>query len=91
MRLALIAAALLTDQPVRLSNVPDTLSTASMLDAAQALGVRVTRQGGDVLLETPSLLTRAWAEKLTEARWRCCSWHRSWPGGGTPAWKFPTR
>lgn len=66
--LALIAAALLTDQPVRLSNVPDTLSTASMLSAAQALGASVTRQGGDVLLETPSLLTRALEQKLTESQ-----------------------
>ncbi len=66
--LALIAAALLTDQPVRLANVPDTLSTASMLSAAGKLGAKVTRQGGDVLLETPSLLTRALEQELTESQ-----------------------
>jgi UDP-N-acetylglucosamine 1-carboxyvinyltransferase len=66
--LALIAAALLTDQPVRLSNVPGTLSTASMLSAAGTLGAKVARQGGEVLLETPSLLTRALEQDLTESQ-----------------------
>ncbi len=56
--LALTAAALLTDQPVELRNVPDTLSTSNMLAAAQMLGARVSHAGKEVRLQTPSLHTR---------------------------------
>ncbi len=43
--LALTAAALLTDAPVTLNNVPDTLSTTVMFDAARVLGAEITRDG----------------------------------------------
>ena len=56
--LALTAAALLTDQVVTLHNVPDTLSTGLMLEAAQALGATITREGSRVALQTPTILTR---------------------------------
>ncbi|MBI5961473.1 MAG: UDP-N-acetylglucosamine 1-carboxyvinyltransferase, partial [Chloroflexi bacterium] len=46
--LALTAAALLTEAPVTLTNVPDTLSTATMLEAARALGATITREGSTV-------------------------------------------
>lgn len=64
--LALTAAALLTDQPVTLANVPNTLSTSAMFEAAQALGASVTHEGGSVRLQAPALHTRALEHDLTE-------------------------
>lgn len=64
--LALIAASLLTDQPVHLHNVPDTLSTSAMLSAAQALGATVQRHGSDLTLVTPTLLTRSLERELAD-------------------------
>jgi UDP-N-acetylglucosamine 1-carboxyvinyltransferase len=64
--LALTAAALLTDAPITLNGVPDTLSTALMSDAAQVLGAAITRDGYTVRLQTPSLHTRALEQALTE-------------------------
>ncbi len=64
--LATIAAALLTDAPVTLHNVPDTLSTAQMLENAQVLGASVTHEGATVRLHTPTLLTRAVERTQTE-------------------------
>ena len=63
--LALIAAALLTDQPVYLENVPDTLSTANMLAAATVLGAQITRRDHEVQLRTPTLHTRELGDGLT--------------------------
>jgi UDP-N-acetylglucosamine 1-carboxyvinyltransferase len=63
--LALTAAALLTDAPVVLGNVPDTLSTTLMFDAARALGTEITRTGETVRLQTPALHTRSLEEDLT--------------------------
>lgn len=40
-----IAAALLTEDPVELDNVPDIADVQVMLQIAEALGVRVTRRG----------------------------------------------
>ncbi len=56
--LALTAAALLTDAPVTLNNVPDTLSTAVMFDAARVLGTTLSRDGDSVRLQTTALHTR---------------------------------
>lgn len=64
--LALLAAALLTEAPVTLTGVPDTLSTAAMCDAAEALGAGITRVGSTVRLQTPSLHTRTLEQALTE-------------------------
>jgi UDP-N-acetylglucosamine 1-carboxyvinyltransferase len=63
--LALTAAALLTDAPVVLNNVPDTLSTTLMFDAARALGAEITRAGKTVHLQTPALHTRSLESDLT--------------------------
>lgn len=64
--LALIAASMLTDQPVRLRNVPDTLSTSAMMAAAQTLGARIQREGSDLTLITPALLTRSLDRELAD-------------------------
>jgi UDP-N-acetylglucosamine 1-carboxyvinyltransferase len=63
--LALTAAALLTDAPVTLSNVPDTLSTTVMFDAARGLGAAISQEGDTVRLQTPSLHTRTLEHALT--------------------------
>ncbi|MBN2302922.1 MAG: UDP-N-acetylglucosamine 1-carboxyvinyltransferase [Anaerolineae bacterium] len=64
--LALIAASLLTGDPVTLSGVPDTLSTAMMIDAARALGAEVTREGDVYHLKTDALHTRSLDQAFTE-------------------------
>ncbi|MBI5957251.1 MAG: UDP-N-acetylglucosamine 1-carboxyvinyltransferase, partial [Chloroflexi bacterium] len=66
--LALTAAALLTEAPVTLTNVPDTLSTATMLEAARALGATITREGSTVQVQTPARHTRSLNEDLTEGQ-----------------------
>lgn len=63
--LALTAAALLTDAPVTLSNVPDTLSTSVMFDAARALGCAITHEGDTVRLQTATVDTRELEHDLT--------------------------
>lgn len=64
--LALIAASMLTDQPVMLHNVPDTLSTSAMLAAAEALGAQAQRVGNDLTLTTPALLVRSLERDLAD-------------------------
>lgn len=66
--LALTAAALLTEAPVTLTGVPDTLSTALMFDAAHALGAAISRNGDTVEIKTPALHTRSLEEELTEGQ-----------------------
>lgn len=66
--LAMMAAALLTNQPVTLTGIPDTLSTAKMLDAAETLGAEITREHGNVTLVTDALRTRALEHDLTDAQ-----------------------
>lgn len=56
--LLMIAAGLLTDDPVTLRGVPDTLSITTMLAAAQSVGSTLTRTGDTVQLQTSSLFTR---------------------------------
>jgi UDP-N-acetylglucosamine 1-carboxyvinyltransferase len=63
--LALTAAALLTDAAVTLQSVPDTLSTATMFEAARSLGATITRDDDSVHLLTPSLHTRDLEQALT--------------------------
>ncbi len=64
--LALIATAALTDQPVTLQGVPETLSTALMIDTARALGSEVAHEGDTVRLQTGSLVTRSLERTFTE-------------------------
>ena len=55
--LPMIAASLLTAEPVRLENVPDIDDVASMLEAAKRLGATVSRDcdEGTVVLHTPRI------------------------------------
>jgi UDP-N-acetylglucosamine 1-carboxyvinyltransferase len=66
--LTLIAAALLTDQPVTLRGAPDTLSVAAMLEIAERLGARIAHDGGAVTLETPAITTRTLSREMTSAK-----------------------
>jgi UDP-N-acetylglucosamine 1-carboxyvinyltransferase len=57
--IALIAASMLTDAPVKLSNVPNTTSTQSMLQIAGSVGLEVTVGApGEFSLKTPQVLSR---------------------------------
>ena len=49
--LPLMAAALLTDRPVELENVPDLVDVRTMGRVLENLGVRVAREPGRILLE----------------------------------------
>ena len=57
--LPMIAASLLSAEPVTLRNVPDIADVASMLEAAKSFGARVTRdlKDGSVVLSTPKIRT----------------------------------
>ncbi|WP_119072385.1 UDP-N-acetylglucosamine 1-carboxyvinyltransferase [Aggregatilinea lenta] len=66
--IALTAAALLTNEPVTLYGMPDTLSTAATLESAQALGVEVKRDGAVCHLQAGGLQTRFLAEEVTDGQ-----------------------
>jgi len=57
--LPMIAAALLTHEPVTIENVPDIADVASMLEAAAGFGAKISRnrQDGTVTLSTPRIRT----------------------------------
>ena len=57
--LPMIAASLLSSEPVVLRNVPDIADVASMLEAAKTFGTKVKRDiaAGTVVLETPKVRT----------------------------------
>lgn len=62
--MALLAAALLTEQPVKLHNVPVTTSTSAVIALAERLGAQVTRSGDGTLVIHAEQLT---GRVLTEA------------------------
>lgn len=64
--LPMIAAALLTSDPVTIENVPDILDVETMLAAAKGFGARVTRdlKAGRVTLHTPKLKTAIISREL---------------------------
>lgn len=68
--MALIAASLLTDQPVALTGVPQTASVDLMLDVAAMLGAFVQRDegGARVTLTTSSIVTRRLDRAMTSAK-----------------------
>ncbi|MFC1959085.1 UDP-N-acetylglucosamine 1-carboxyvinyltransferase [Chloroflexota bacterium] len=67
--MALIAASLLTDQPVILRHVPVTASVGVMLDVAQMLGAVVDRPDEQtVQLKTEALKTRILDRAMTAAK-----------------------
>ncbi|MCB9437124.1 MAG: UDP-N-acetylglucosamine 1-carboxyvinyltransferase [Anaerolineales bacterium] len=57
--IATIAASLLTDAPVTLQHVPNTLSTEQMLHLAEQLGATVTRNESTIQIETPHIQSRS--------------------------------
>ena len=69
--LPMIAASLLTGEPVTLSNVPDIADVATMLEAAKGFGAKVVRDvaAGTVRLHAPRLRScRISAEMAARAR-----------------------
>lgn len=69
--MALIAASLLTDQPVTLHQVPQTASVEVMLDVAGLLGTQVQRPEsapGDLQVTTPAITVRALTRTMTGAK-----------------------
>lgn len=67
--MALIAASLLTDQPVTLQRVPGTASVGVMLDVARMLGTTVVHPDEQsVQLTTPALKTRILDRTMTAAK-----------------------
>ncbi|MBN2469425.1 MAG: UDP-N-acetylglucosamine 1-carboxyvinyltransferase [Anaerolineae bacterium] len=66
--LGLIAASLLTDQPVTLHDVPETASVGLMLEVAGLLGAQVSREQASVRLQTPALTTRLLNRDMTSAK-----------------------
>ncbi len=65
---ALIAAALLSDAPVTLHNVPHTLSTTSMISAAEAIGASIAWQGDNSLtIDGAQLARRVLSHNETDA------------------------
>ncbi len=55
--LPMIAAAMLTDEPVILHNVPNIIDVRVMLEVAQALGADVAFEDGRLEIRTPSIRT----------------------------------
>ena len=53
--LPIIAAAMLTDEPVVLHNVPNILDADAMLNLARQIGASVTRNGNDVTIHAANL------------------------------------
>jgi UDP-N-acetylglucosamine 1-carboxyvinyltransferase len=64
---ALLAAALLTDQPVTLSNVPDTLSTQGLLQLIESLGGRIERESDRLILYPEQVSRRVLTQAETDA------------------------
>jgi UDP-N-acetylglucosamine 1-carboxyvinyltransferase len=55
--LPMIAACILTDQPVELCNVPDIIDVRHMLDVITHIGGTVEREGGRVRIHVPQVTT----------------------------------
>jgi UDP-N-acetylglucosamine 1-carboxyvinyltransferase len=55
--LPMIAATMLTDQPVELHNVPDIADVRVMLEVAQALGATVERDGESLRIHAKQIVT----------------------------------
>lgn len=68
--MALIAASMLTDAPVTLTNMPDTVSVGVMLEVGTTLGLTVDEmddgKGGKVTLHTSQLVGRSLAREHTD-------------------------
>src|SRR5258708_6391505 len=65
--MALIAAAMLAESPVTLTNVPDSSSVGVMLDVGASLGMAINRSDGEVTLSAPQLGARGLEREHTDA------------------------
>lgn len=65
--LAVVVASALSEQPLTLHNVPDTLSTSRVLDIAQSLGATVKHSSGHLVIQTPHLRTRVLDAAMTNS------------------------
>lgn len=66
--LKLMAAALLTDQPCRLDNVPDIRDVRMMVQILEGLGAQVRREGDTLFIEARELGVEAPPEPVREMR-----------------------
>ncbi len=55
---ALIAAALLTEQPVTLHNIPDTEAVSALIEVAESYGAELTKQKNTLVITAPQLKGR---------------------------------
>src|SRR5258708_37157462 len=65
--MALIAAAMLAESPVTLTNVPDSASVGVMLDVGASLGMAINRSDGEVTLSADPLGARGLAREHPDA------------------------
>ena len=68
--MALIAASMLTDRPVTLTNVPDTVSVGVMLEIGASLGLGMDSpdiKDGQITLQTEQTIRRALEREQTDA------------------------
>jgi UDP-N-acetylglucosamine 1-carboxyvinyltransferase len=69
--MALVAASMLTDDPVTLNNVPDTVSVGVLLEVGASLGMTIDEhddgRGGKVTLHSPQMIGRALEREHTDA------------------------
>lgn len=65
--MALVAASMLTDAPVTLTNVPQTVSVGVMLEVAESLGLVVEQTDHQVTLHTSGIVGRRLEREHTDA------------------------
>ena len=71
--LPILAASLLTDEPVRISHVPDVSDTNYMIQILSQLGASVERASGTVRIESPDgISSRASYEQVRKMRASIC-------------------
>ena len=91
--LEVIAATLLTDQPVHITNIPDILDVNNLIKLLEEIGVKVTRNSRTTIHSRPMTSTSnistatsmCRSVPLSEAA--CCSWDHSWDDSDTPLWQ----
>ncbi len=65
--MALIAASMLTDAPVTLTNMPETVSVGVMLEVGESLGMIVDRSSGNMTLHSAQMAGRSLEREHTDA------------------------
>jgi UDP-N-acetylglucosamine 1-carboxyvinyltransferase len=64
--LPMIAASLLTDEAITLSNVPDILDVRNMLKVASTLGVEIERDGSTITLQAKNIIHSEISQDLSQ-------------------------